>query len=68
MIKAEVEGSGLLALAAGCSAFRMGGVALGVDGVADLFDEDPSTAPVPLLGFFFLVMLWNRVLAERRML
>ena len=38
MIKAEVEGSGLLLLAAGCSAFKMGGAALGVDGVADLLD------------------------------
>lgn len=58
MIKAEVEGSELLLLAAGCSAFKMGGAAFGVDGVGDLLDAGPSTAPAPLLGFFFFVMLW----------
>ena len=57
MIKAEVEGSGLLLLAAGCSAVKVGAAALGVDGVADLWNAGSSIAPVPLLDFFFLVML-----------
>ena len=56
MIKAEVDGSGFLLLAAGCNAFNMG-VALGVDGVAGLSDAGPSIAPAPLLDFFFFVML-----------
>ena len=56
MIKAEVEGSGLLLLAAGCSAFKVGRAALGVDGVADLLDAGSWIGPVPLLDFFFFVM------------
>lgn len=68
MIKAEIEGSELLLLAAGCSAFEMGGAALGADEAGDLLDAGPSITPAPLLGFFFFVMLWYRSLAERRLL
>ena len=66
MIKAEVEGSGLLLLAAGCCAFKVRGAALGVrvDGVVDLLDADSSIAPAPLLDFFFLVIFGDKVLTE----
>ena len=53
MIKAEVDGSGLLLLAAGCSAVKVGGP-LSVDGVAE---AEESTVPSPLFDFFFFVML-----------
>lgn len=54
MIKAEVDGSGLLLLAAGCAT-------LGVDGVAGLSGAGPLIAPAPLLDFFFLVMLSKKI-------
>ena len=61
MIKAEVEGSGLLLLAVGCRLFRVGG-ALGIDGMADLSDAGSLIAPATLLDFFFFfVMLWTRI-------
>lgn len=60
MIKAEVDGSGLLLLAAGCSAFEVG-IALGVDGVAGLSDAGPMILPTPLLDFFFFVMLLTKI-------
>ncbi len=56
MIKAEVDGSGLLLLAAGCSAVKVGGP-LSVDGVAGLPDAGESTVPSPWFDFFFFVML-----------
>ena len=59
MIKAEVDGSGLLLLAAGCNEFEVGG-AMGVDGAAGLSDAGPSIMPTPLLDFFFFVMLWTK--------
>lgn len=60
MIKAEVDGSWLLLLAAGCSALKVG-AALGVDGVSGLADAGPSIVPAPLLDdFFFFVMLWTK--------
>ncbi len=55
MIRAEVDGSGLLLLAAGCSAVKVGGP-LSVDGVAGLPDAGESTVPSPLFDFFFFVM------------
>ena len=58
MIRAEVDGSELLLLAAGCSAFSVG-VAVGIDEVIGLSDAGPSTAPAPLLDFFFFVILSN---------
>ena len=66
MIKAEVEGSGLLLLAAGCSAFKVEGAALGVDGVADALDlgSGSSRGPAPLFDFFFFVMFWDQIAAE----
>lgn len=60
MIKAEVEGSGFLLLAAGCSAFKVGGATMGVDKVADLSEASSSIAPAPLPDFFFFVMLWRK--------
>ena len=59
MIKAEVEGSGLLLLAAGCSAFKVGRAALGVEGAVDLLDTGSWIGPAPLLDFFFFVMFWD---------
>lgn len=59
MIKAEVDGSGLLLLAVGCSAVKVG-AALSVDGVAGLSDAGPSIAPASLLDFFFFVILWTK--------
>ena len=57
MIKAEVDGSGLLLLTAGCSAVKVG-ASLGVDEVTGcLSDTSPLIVPVPLLDFFFFVML-----------
>ena len=66
MIKAEVEGSGLLLLAAGCSAFKVGGAALGVDGVAELLDAGSWMGPAPLLDFFFFVMFWDHKIGRVR--
>ena len=66
MIKAEVEGSGLLHLAAGCSAFKVGGAVLGVEGVVDLLDAGSWMGPAPLLDFFFFVMLWGQKLSGVR--
>ena len=60
MINAEVDGSGLLLLAAGCCALNMG-VALGVDEVTGLSDAGPSIAPAPLPDFFFFVMLSTKL-------
>ena len=60
MIKAEVEGSGLLLLVADCSAFKVGEAALGVDGVTDLSAGCSLIAPAPLLDFFFFVMLGSQ--------
>lgn len=59
MIRAEVDGSGLLVLAAGCSAFKVG-VGLGVDGVTGLSDAGTSRLPAPLPAFFFFVMLYTQ--------
>ena len=59
MINAEVDGSGGLLLAVGCSVFTSG-EASGVDGVADFSDAGPSIAPAPLFDFFFFVMLWTK--------
>lgn len=59
MIKAEVDGSGLLLLAAGCSVFKEG-VALIVDGVAGLSRAGTLRVPAPLLDFFFFVMLCTK--------
>ena len=68
MIKAEVDGSGLLLLAVGCSAFKVGVVAFDVDGVSGLADAGPSIAPASLLDdFFFFVMLLRDLASSRRM-
>lgn len=58
MIKAEVDGLGLLLLTAGCSAVKVG-VSLGVDEVTGLSDTSPLIVPVPLLDFFFFVILFK---------
>ena len=66
MIKAEVEGSGLLLLAVGCSAFKVGGAALGVEEVVDLLDAGSWMGPAPLLDFFFFVMFWDQKVGRVR--
>lgn len=60
MIKAEVDRSGLLLLAAGCIVLEVRG-ALGVDGVTGLSDVGPWIMPTPMLDFFFFVMLWDKI-------
>ena len=60
MIKAEVEGSVLLLLAAGCNVFKVGS-ALGVEELAGLSNADTSIAAALLFDFFFFVMLRQRL-------
>ena len=55
MIKAEVDGSGLLLLAADCSAVEVG-AAWEIDGEADLADAGPSIWPASFADFFFFVI------------
>lgn len=66
MIKAEVEGSGLLLLAVDCSAFKVGGAELGVEGVVDLLAAGSWMGPAPLLDFFFFVMFWDQKVGRVR--
>ena len=60
MIKAEVDGSGLLLMAADCSAVEVG-AALEMDGEAGLADADPSIGPASFVDFFFFVMVLTKL-------
>ena len=65
MIKAEVEGSGFLLLAAGCRVFEGAWAALGI---ADLSEADSTTVSAPLLALFFFVILWNKIWCGKRVI